>query len=276
MISRVIILLFVLVMCGMPCIGKTVVVDAPIVENIRFFKLPDSYKGIAFNFDESEYAILQDLHVCGYGMVSEYGRFTVESDSVIIMDRDNERDNMIIAMKDGDGTGIGIEAFDSATNRSLPFSSMEFMFGEGEESCLKLWNFMYEPYVKDAMVLDTGMPSRICLRTNINYIVLNLNDDASQENTVRYYPVYKLQNKPVNKIMIYVDCTDYGSRSSRYELSDGKIYLVTGHGKRELEEIVPGAPCATRSKRFIGLDERWPINFQDSTHVAEIGVKEIF
>lgn len=55
-----------------------------------------------------------------------------------------------------------------------------------------------------------------------------------------------------------------------------KIYLVTGHGKRELEEIVPGAPCATRSKRFIGLDERWQINFQDSTHVPEIGVKEIF
>lgn len=276
MISRAIILLFVLVLCGMPCLGKTVVVDAPIVENIRFFKLPDSYKGIAFNFDESEYAILQDLHICGYGILSEYGRFTVESDSVIIMDRDNERDNMIIAMNDGEGTGIEIEAFDSATNRSLPFSSMEFTFGEGEESCRKFWNFMYEPYVKDAMVLDTGMPSRICLRTNINYIILNLNDDASKENTVRYYPVYKLQNKPVNRIMIYVDCTDHGSRSSRYELSDGKIYLVTGHGKRELEEIVPGAPCATRSKRFIGLDERWQINFQDSTHVPEIGVKEIF
>ena len=32
MISRAIILLFVLVLCGMPCLGKTVVVDAPITE----------------------------------------------------------------------------------------------------------------------------------------------------------------------------------------------------------------------------------------------------
>lgn len=257
-----------------PCKGRTCV-DAPIVENIRFFKIPDSQKSIAFNFDKSEYVILEDNKVCGYFPCTDYGKFSVGTDSLLVMDHHGENDNIVIAMNDGTESGMRLEAFDSAGNRSLPFSHLTFKFNDDDRIYHKFWNIDYRPFA-EAITLDSNMPCQIGVFTFGKGITISLTDNCEKENTVRYYPVYKLQGKPANKILIYVNRKDYGARSCDYAVTDGEFYLVTSHGRRTLEEIMPGEMCTPKTKRKIFLDDRWPVTFRDPEHVPDLSIKEIF
>ncbi len=257
-----------------PCKGRTCV-DAPIIENIRFFKIPDSQKSIAFNFDKSEYVILEYNGVCGYFPCTDYGKFFVGMDSLVILDRHGENDNMVIAINDGTEAGMRIEAFDIACNRSLPFSSFSFKFNDDDMIYHEFWNIDYRPFA-EAITLGSRMPCQIGVFTFGKGITINLIDNCAKENTVRYYPIYKLQGKPANKILFFVNRTDYGARSCDYAVTEGVFYLVTSHGRRALEEIMPGEMCTPKTKLKMFIGDRWPVTFRDPCHEPDLSIKEIF
>ena len=76
----------------------------------------------------------------------------------------------------------------------------------------------------------------------IGNITIDLAGAAEGESTLPYYPIYKLQNKPINKLIIYAD-PNFGITSSRFKIENDSLFLLTQHSQRKLKELDSNYVC---------------------------------
>ena len=77
---------------------------------------------------------------------------------------------------------------------------------------------------------------------HIGGITLDLSGLVEKENSWPYYPIYKLQNKPINKLIIYAD-PNFGITSSRFKIENDSLFLLTQHSQRKLKELDSNYVC---------------------------------
>ena len=69
-------LILLLIFANIAAWSNTSLIDAPIVDDIHFYKLPDTNIGIAFNFENRQYVLLKYGGNCKYYAVkNSEGRF---------------------------------------------------------------------------------------------------------------------------------------------------------------------------------------------------------
>lgn len=273
--AKNILYLLLILFTGFSSYGKSIVIDAPINENIRFFRIPDSDKAIAFNFEKAEYEILKNNKACGYSSCSDIGKFTIGADSIICLDKDNDIDYcaILIGLNDGTDTPLKFEGFDSRTNKPLPFSYINYE--QDSVRCGALWNVLYESAPKPCAIIHSGLPENIEIRTHSNYIKIDLCESGRIENTVAYYPIYLLQGESINKLVLYTDLDSFGARNRKYIMHEGEIYLIGLRSNRKLEELFPGQNCGKMSKLRFFITDQWSVNFIDSNYVPTKYVNEV-
>ena len=222
--------------------------DATLEEDYRFFKLPEMDRIIGLNFETQHYIIKRILKPCDYANFGS-GSFTMSADSIITLDGWDKTHPMIIAINDGTGTkGIVVEGYWANENHPMQLCSygIEFTNGGRHFGAINTVRFIQsksyigpydEPVEPNHIVLYLHQNLK-----HIGGITLDLSGLVEKENSWPYYPIYKLQNKPINKLIIYAD-PNFGITSSRFKIENDSLFLLTQHSQRKLKELDSNYVC---------------------------------
>ncbi len=221
--------------------------DATLEEDYRFFKLPEMDRIIGLNFETQHYIIKRILKPCDYANFGS-GSFTMSSDSIITLDGWDKTHPMIIALNDGtEEKRIIGEGY--WTNNNRPFSRCAIGIEFTNDKRISGGMFTIGYYYSKANLghyTEEDIKHIVLLlfenQDKIGNITIDLAGAAEGESTLPYYPIYKLQNKPINKLIIYAD-PNFGITSSRFKIENDSLFLLTQHSQRKLKELDSNYVC---------------------------------
>ena len=168
-------LILLLIFANIAAWSNTSLIDAPIVDDIHFYKLPDTNIGIAFNFENRQYVLLKYGGNCKYYAVkNSEGRFEIDSDSIIHMDKEHICNPMAIAMNDGTDTPLKFEGY-SEKGELLPFGYIYIQYDNESEPSMLMWN----PNNKVEKCMDDkyAIPSNISVNIQGQRISIDLKEN---------------------------------------------------------------------------------------------------
>ena len=242
--------------------------DYPL-QSLRFFKLPESYEIISFDFDKKNYIVWRYTGNGNYYPVRQNdsyltGRFEIDADSVIRTDKKDAPAPMIIGLNDGTDSRLKIEAYWNSNLRPIADAGViinctDTRTGEvmnlhggwttiGEHCPQRL---ISEPLIRPVIdgndcrnyttdTLDISDLTLHNLEIRISGYSAKIDMEAKQsDGLLTYYPIYLLQNKPLNKLSIFTDL-DFGACSGEYVIENNDVYIVKSDRKIKLVEVIPG------------------------------------
>lgn len=232
----------------------------PGVANQRYFYIKDQNCVLNLDFDRMEYTVflrITSMPLGGRALQKTNGlnrfeasllrgSFSMDSDFVITMERYYNNKDMIIALNDGSDNTLSVQAFYAPRLSPVYWGEIDINFREKKSDKIKRHSGML---MKDGlsackfdMKIKTDMfePLSIDLRMHGLKKTIDVSENNRLNTTISYYPIYIIQNKPFNKLYIYVN-PDFGIGSAKYKLCDGALRLLPVNNGIVFDEIKNGS-----------------------------------
>ncbi len=230
------------------------------VANQRYFYIKDQNCVLNLDFDKMEYTVflrITSMPLGGRDLQKTNGlnrfeasllrgSFSMDSDSVITMERYHNNRDMIIALNDGTDNTLSVQAFYAPHLSPVYWGEIDIDFREKKsDNTIRHSGFMMKDGLSARefdMKIKTDMlePLSIDLRMHGLKKTIDISENDRLNTTISYYPIYLIQNKPFNKLYIYVN-PDFGIGSAKYKLCDGALRLLPGNNGIVFDEIKNGS-----------------------------------
>ncbi len=243
--------------------------------SLRFFKLPGVSGAVSFDFQKNVYSVWRHTEYGSYvplriNHATARYNITLTEDSIIRIQNISASQPMVFGLNDGSDSPLKMQLFGEMQDSDFTIelncsnynSNASQLYLGIYNHLLKKENIIYPTYISapagwtlenegiasivaDSLDVSVWRPDTLSIWTSVANIKVDLNNQDANH-ICKYFPIYKYQNRPLNKIIIFLD-KDFGTTTATYRIKNNKLYLINRDKSIELEEIIPGIdngyPC---------------------------------
>lgn len=243
--------------------------------SLRFFKLPGVSGAVSFDFQKNVYSVWRHTEYGSYvplrinNATARYN-ITLTEDSIIRIQNISASQPMVFGLNDGSDSPLKVQLFGEMQDSDFTIelncsnynSDASQLYLGIYNHLLKKENIIYPTYISapagwtlenegiasivaDSLDVSVWRPDTLSIWTSVANIKVDMNNQDANH-ICKYFPTYKYQDRPLNKIIIFLD-KDFGTTTATYRIKNNKLYLINRDKSIELEEIIPGTdngyPC---------------------------------
>ena len=243
--------------------------------SLRFFKRPGVSGAVSFDFQKNVYSVWRHTEYGSYiplriNHATARYNITLTEDSIIRIQNISASQPMVFGLNDGSDSQLKVQLFGEMQDSDFTIelncsnynSDASQLYLGIYNHLLKKENIIYPTYISapagwtlenegiasivaDSLDVSVWRPDTLSIWTSVANIKVDLNNQDANH-ICKYFPIYKYQDRPLNKIIIFLD-KDFGTTTATYRIKNNKLYLINRDKSIELEEIIPGTdngyPC---------------------------------